>query len=221
MKPKIVIPLVTLLLIFFPMLIMSIRMNAFWIDSQYEAPFVLIPAFLIGDSLLLPPLNYFIYVALMQVIHMLKKRTVFMSIFYCLLLSILLNSYTHYLWSHDAYPGIVDPQYGVLSTAGWWHYVMSIVEFTIVFTFVVIWVMTVRQQSREVFQAFERAIYILMVFNVVNMSGIFVNKDLFLLKHLTPDLTPTSLLNSFSPLIMAILLLFSMRKMHRTAQMGI
>jgi hypothetical protein len=220
MKPRISIPLATLFLIFIPMLILSIEMNAFWINSKYDFPFVTIPAVLIGDPLLLPPLNYCIYLALKQVVSFLRPYTVFLTVFYCFLISTVMNIYTHYLWSHDAFTSFMDPQYGVLSMAGWWHIGISIVQIAIIFIFAVIWILTVKRQNRDIFKAFERATYILIAFNIVNMSGILVDKDLYLLRRFTPDLALTNLINASVPLIVAVLLLFSMRKLHRLTQSG-
>jgi hypothetical protein len=218
-KAKILIPLVTLCLGFIPMLIMSILMKGFWINSQYDFPFVLIPAVLIGDSLFLPVLNYWIYVALKQTKPLLKPKTIFVTTFSCLLFSIVMNSYTHYLWSHDKHTGFMDPMYGTQSMAGWWHYGFSILQMTIVFIYVVVWILTVKQQDKKTFLAFEKAIYIFMIFTLVNISGTCVNKDLFVYKHFDPDFSPTSITNAFMPLIIAILLLVGMKNIHKSSQL--
>lgn len=218
MKAKFSIPLATLFLGFIPMLIMSILTKTFWINSQYNEPFVVIPAFLIGDSLLLPPLNYLIYLAHKQVIHLLEKKTTFLIFFYSFLLSIILNSYTHYLWTHDIFLGPIETQFGVLSLAGWWHYGYSVLQFTIIFSFTVIWILTVKLQTYEVFKVFEKTTYLLMIFNLVNMSGVFINKDLILYKRLSPNITATNIMTASSPLIIAIILLFSMKKIRRSIQ---
>ncbi len=196
------------------MLIMSILTKTFWINSQYNEPFVLIPALLIGDSLLLPPLNYHIYLALKKVIIFLEKATIFKTVFYSFLFSILLNSYTHYLWIHDNLRGVLDPEYGVMSFAGWWHYGFSVMQFTIIFTFAVMWVLTVKQQTHKMFKAFEKSTYILLVFNIVNMSGQFINKDI--INGVAPTPTFTSIMVALAPIIVALTILFSMRKIHRS-----
>jgi hypothetical protein len=219
-KPKVLIPLATLCLIFIPMLTMSILMKAFWIDSQYDFPFVTIPAVLIGDPLVLPPLNYHIYLALRRVLPFLKRKTIFLTVGGSFFVSLLMNSYTHYLWSHDAFTGFMDPQYGVLSTAGWWHFVISVTQIAIIFIFAVFWILTVRQQDQETFKAFEKAVYILMIFNLVNFSGGFVDKDLFLTGRVTPDLAVTSIINASLPVVTSIVLLWQMRKIHQATQSG-
>ncbi len=218
MKAKILIPLITLCLGFIPMLIMSIRMKAFWIDSQYDFPFVLIPAVFIGDFLFLPVLNYQIYVALKQTVVFLKPGRIFIAAFFCLFFSIALNSYTHYLWSHDSYTGFMDPVYGTHSAAGWWHYGFSILEMAIIFFYTVVWVLTVKQQDDKIFRAFEKALYIFMAFTLVNITGICVNKDLFLYHRLRPDFALTSIINAFNPLIISVLLLIWMRNIHKSSQ---
>jgi hypothetical protein len=220
MKPKVLIPLATLCLIFVPMLIMSIRMDAFWVNSRYDAPFVVIPAVLLGDPLLLPPLNYYIYLALKQIMPVLKRRTILLTVICCLFFSTLLNSYTHYLWSHDAFTGFMDPQYGMLSVAGWWHFVISVLQIAIIWIYITFWIITVKQQDSHTFKAFEKALYFFMAFSIVNMSGTFVDKDLFLLKQITPDLAFTSILNASIPVLISIGLLFGMRRTHQLTQIG-
>lgn len=210
--PKLLIALATLGLIFIPMLILSIQMDAFWIDSQYDFPFVLIPAVLIGDPLVLPPLNYHIYLALKPVLPFLKRRTIFLAVASCFLLSILLNSYSHYLWSHDAFTGFMDPQYGMMSLAGWWHYGISILQIAIIFTFGAFWILTVKQQTPAIFKAFEKATYLLILFNIVNLSGAFVSKELLL------DVLLTNLITASIPLALSLFLLFRMRKTFQLTQ---
>jgi uncharacterized membrane protein len=218
MKAKILIPLTNLCLGFVPMLIMSILMKGFWINSQYNFPLVLIPAVLIGDSLFLPILNYRIYIALKQIAALLKPRMTFVIVLFCLLLSTAINSYTHYLWSHDNFTGFMDPTYGTHSAAGWWHYGFSILQMAIIFVYATLWVLTVKQQDEQMFQAFEKAIYIFMAFTLINMSGTFINKDLVFSKRLTPDFAITSVINASMPLIIAILLLSRMKKIHKSTQ---
>jgi hypothetical protein len=204
--PKLSIPLATLGLIFIPLLLMSIRMKAFWIDSPYDYPFVLIPAVFIGDPLLLPPLNYLIYLALKQVIPLLQELTTRLIISSCLLLSIIFNAYTHYLWSHDEFTGFMDPTYGTLSVAGWWHYVISVLQIAYIFIFMMFWVLTVKKQTPEVFKAFEQATYVLIAFNIVNLSGTFVGRELL------PDVVLTNFVAGSTPLALSLFLFFRMRR---------
>lgn len=109
----------------------------------------------------------------------------------------------------------MDPVYGTHSVAGWWHYGFSVLQMSIIFIYAVVWVLTVKQQDEKIFQAFEKATYIFMIFTLVNISGIAVNKDLFVYKHFTPDLTPASIINASNPLIIAMLLLIWMKNMHK------
>jgi hypothetical protein len=112
----------------------------------------------------------------------------------------------------------MNPQFGQLSFAGWWHYVFSIWQMALIFAFAVFWIMTVKYQDRNTFKAFEKAIYVFIVFILVNISGTFVNKDLLLLKQFTPDLSLPSLINAMTPLIISIFLILIMRKMHQSAK---
>ena len=220
MRPKLLIPLVTLSLISIPMLIMSIRMKGFWINSQYDFPFVLIPAFLLGDPLLLPPLNYHIYLALKQTMPLIDRRRIFWTVCFSFLISTIFNSYTHYMWSHDAFTSFIDPHYGMTSMAGWWHYGVSILQITLAFTFGAVWLLTVKQQNHMIFKAFERAAYILITFSFVNMSGAFITKDLIFSRQLTPGFFLPNLIGASIPLFMEILFLIRMRNIYQLTQSG-
>jgi hypothetical protein len=193
-------------------------MKGFWITSQYDFPLVVIPAVLIGDSLLLQPLNYRIYIALKQVLKFLEPRKIAAVIVGCLLFSIMLNSYTHYLSSHTSSTGFMDPQFGQMSLAGWWYYCFSILQMALIFAFAVFWILTVKFQDPSMFKAFENALYIFIVFILVNISGTFVNKNLFLRRQFNPDLSLPSLVNALTPLIISIVLLFFMRKSHKSVE---
>jgi len=216
MKSKLLIPLATLCLGFVPMLIMSILMKGFWVNSQYDFPLVLIPAVFIGDSLFLPVLNYRIYIALKRVIALLKPRTVFTTVLFCLLISIAINSYTHFLWFHDDFTGFMDPQIGKISMAGWWHFGFSIFQMSIILIFSAFWVLTIKQQDEKTFHAFEKAIYIFMAFTIVNGSGVFINRNLIFLRSLTSDIAITNLTTAFMPLITALLLLSGLRRIRKS-----
>jgi hypothetical protein len=191
-------------------------MKGFWINSQYDFPLVLIPAVFIGDSLILPVLNYRIYFALKHVMVFLKPRTVYTAVLFCLLISIAINSYTHYLWFHDDFTGFMDPQIGKISMAGWWHFMFSIFQMSIILLFSAFWLLTIKQQDEKTFQAFEKAIYVFMVFTIINSSGLFINRDIIFSRSLVSDIALTNLITTFMPLITVFLFLSGLRRIHKS-----
>jgi hypothetical protein len=114
----------------------------------------------------------------------------------------------------------MDPEYGVMSTAGWWHYGVSILQITAIFTFGAIWLLTVTRQNHDMFKAFETATYILITFSVVNMTGAFITKDLIFSWQLTLGFFLPNLMGALIPLAVEILFLIRMRKTYQLAQSG-
>jgi len=132
-KPNITIPLATFCLGFTPMMVLSLLTDSFWFNSPHDFPLVAIPSVLIGDSLFFPIINYKIYSSLSLISFKKQKSAILATI--SLILSLLINSYSHYLWTQDKYTGFMDTEIGRLSIAGWWHWGYSIIQMFIILYF--------------------------------------------------------------------------------------
>ncbi len=142
---------ITISLGFLPFLIFSILTQSFWINSKYDFPLVLIPNILIGDSILLPIFNKDFFgiinnLRIMEIIKREKKRVLFFLIVFSIL-SIIINSYTHWIWVNDKYTGFMDFGNNNLTIAGWWHLFFSIFEMTIIFLFVYLWYVIKKKEN--------------------------------------------------------------------------
>lgn len=139
-SPRFVIPFITFSIGFLPMVVLSLKIDSFWLTSEYDFPLVTIVSVLIGDSLLIPWINlrtYKLWVSLKE-----RQQTpsfVWLGLLYSvvLFLSLTANAITHSSWVRDPYSGFMDIEQGKLTTAGWWHFGFSTVEMS-VFMFIII-----------------------------------------------------------------------------------
>lgn len=195
-----IISTITLCIGFVPMLVISLRTNSFWLSSPYDFPLVTIPSVLIGDSLLLPFLNYKIFCALRR---LMREKNNWLILFFSFLVSIAINSYTHFLWTQDMYTGFMDMTIGTLSFAGWWHWGYSIIQMTIIAYFVVIWMKEMPIIGRKYHKEFMRAWFIFVAFSSLSLLG-FILKYLFILDESFIEALRMELV-SFFPIILSIL----------------
>lgn len=137
------VALLTFILGFLVMLFLSIKLKAFDLSSPYNFPLLTLPSIFIGDALLLPIINYRFYklLNLDSVHNLFKTYSAYFILFLIasLLISVIINFSTHYLWIKDSYTGFMDTMLGKLSIAGWWHLGFSIFQLTIIFVFISFW----------------------------------------------------------------------------------
>ncbi len=96
-----------------------------------------IPSVYIGDLFLLPFINLAIYKAFKDALSDggMGVKILMMNFAVCLLVSSATMYGVHYMWTHDAYFGFMDFEYGELSFAGRWHLWFSSVEFAVILLF--------------------------------------------------------------------------------------
>lgn len=140
LSDKFLLPSLTLLFGFIPMLVLSILSKSFWLSHQIDFPFLAIPSVFIGDSLFLPFFNYKYFSTFKIEIGFQKlkkyKQEVILMFVISFIISFVINSYTHLNWIHDPYQGFMDLVFGRLSTAGWVHFEFSVMEMTIILSLV-------------------------------------------------------------------------------------
>ncbi len=158
---------------FFLFFLFSLGLNACWLDSPYHFPFLLHPTILIGDSLLLPLFNYRFYKFLRTYFakNPLSLKTFLSPIWgsLAILLSLAINTFTHYTWIHDSYTGFMDTVIGKLSLAGWWHYCFSTIQTAIILMFLGFWFMTLKRKIYGAFQYAFRTWNLCVVFFVLRL----------------------------------------------------
>ncbi|MDR1198076.1 MAG: hypothetical protein LBK94_03555 [Prevotellaceae bacterium] len=138
-KNPMLFPILTITLGFLSFALLALKDNTFFLNSDVSFPFLSLPTIFIGDLVFLPIIMYKIGKMFLQKFgfKFIKQHKV--SIILISLLSIAIcifvNLYTHKVWCLDEYDGFMDKG-GILTTAGKWHLV-----FSIVIMFFIIWLL--------------------------------------------------------------------------------
>lgn len=138
---KFITPLVTLAIGFIPVFISSWLEGTLFPSNRIPMALLTIPSVFLGDSILLPIFNYYFILLLSE-----TYKTVFrdngkafaFSLTVSLIISLLLNIYTHTAWVNDARVGYIETGSGSLSVAGWFHFVFSTLQMAVVIIYLVV-----------------------------------------------------------------------------------
>lgn len=128
----------TLIIGIVPMFLSSFHGNAFWFDSGYDLPLIYYMSIIIGDAVILPYFNALLFDTLMSSENKKKLGCTYsyISIFISMLLSTVINYYSHFLlWSQDNITSFMDYSKGELSLGGWSHFGFSTIQMAIIFYF--------------------------------------------------------------------------------------
>lgn len=206
-KPNIIIPLTTLCLGFIPMVVLSLLTDSFWLNSPFDFPLVVIPSVLIGDSLFFPIINYKIFSSL-NLVNIKKQKSVILATI-SLIFSLLINSYSHYLWTQDKYTGFMDMEIGSLSIAGWWHWGYSVIQMFLILYFAFVWINHNTTISDTHYKKFMQTWLIFIGFSSLNLPG-FIFKYHFILFTNSLITALRMEITSFIPMLASILLAVAM-----------
>lgn len=202
-KPSTTIPLATLCLGFIPMCVLSLLSDSFWLNSTHAFPLVAIPSILIGDSLLLPIINYKIYDSL-KLVNIKKQKSAIITAI-SMFSSLLINSYSHYLWIQDKYTGFMDTEIGRLSIAGWWHWGYSVIQMFLILYFAFVWIDQNTTINETKYKKFTQTWLIFIGFSLLNLPG-FILKSSFILFSSSLITAFQMEITSFVPMFVSILL---------------
>lgn len=174
---KYFIPIGTIAVGFIPMLICSIKLNAFWFDSPYNFPFMSLPSVYIGDLIFLPMFNYRFYNIMRdKKIEFKNKLTSSVVLVSCIILSLGINIITHKIWVSDEYTGFMDTTLGKLSSAGWWHFGFSILQTTILLLFIVIWFIIYKNKLKPEFIYARNTWIIFVAFTFISIADYIIKQ---------------------------------------------
>lgn len=150
-RKLLLVPIITILSGFFPFCLLSINYGVFWINTIYDVPLIYNCSVMIGDSILLPLINYQIAKLLFWDITIqrlaIMKRTIATWIIISLLLSTIINLFAHLTWKNDLYSDFISLDGSTFLIIGWWHLIFSILEMTILFLFPLFWFISIKQKS--------------------------------------------------------------------------
>jgi hypothetical protein len=144
-----VIPIVTLIIGFIPFCILSITNDVFWIDTKYDVPLIYNISVMIGDSILLPIINFHIaklfFIDLGNEIIAKYKKILSITFTIAFVFSFISNLFAHWTWKNDFYTDFISLNQQTFLISGYWHLVFSILEMTILFCFPVFWYITIKE----------------------------------------------------------------------------
>ena len=186
LNPKFLIPSLTLLIGYLPMIVISILSNTFFLASRVKFPFLSIPSVAIGDLLLLPLINWKYFSLFKSKIGFdyLKnnRKNVCVIFIVSLIFSIVVNIYSHVTWVSDQYQGFMDMVYGSLSLAGWIHFVFSTIEMAIIFSLFGFAVLFFSQKHKVGLRVVTSIWYIFIVFSSLSI-GDFIIRNLLIIPN--------------------------------------
>ena len=186
LNPKFFIPFLTLLIGYLPMLVISILSNTFYSTIRVNFPFLSIPSVAIGDLLLLPLINWKYFSLFKSKIGFTylknNRKNVYVIFIVSLLLSLVVNIYSHSTWVSDQYRGFMDLVYGSLSLAGWIHFVFSTIEMAIIFSLFGFAILFFFQKHKVGLRVVTSIWYIFMVFSSLSI-GDFIIRNLLIIPN--------------------------------------
>lgn len=152
---KFITPLATLAIGFVPVFISSWLAGTLFPSTRIPMALFTVPSVFLGDSVLLPIFNYYFILLLSETYkRIFRENSKFFtfSLIISLMLSLLLNIYTHSVWVNDARVGYIETGSGSLSVAGWFHFVFSTLQMAIVIIYLIIAYRAIKLRLWDSFQ---------------------------------------------------------------------
>jgi len=156
---------------FFSFLVLSIVFNVFWIDSTYQLPLIYNWSVMIGDSILIPIINYMIFYTLFVLISIpviFKYKSVLtIYIVISLFISVISNTIAHLAWLNDGISDFISLNLDKFSIIGWWHFVFSIIEMFILLFVGFLWYVAIKEKKLYAIKYIKNTWLIIFVFTLL------------------------------------------------------
>lgn len=172
---------------------------------------ITLPSVIAGDLILLPVINYLIAELVIKIIPLsfLKEnlRTLLVMAVGSLGISGFINFKTHEIWSNDSILDFISTRNGVWSLSGWWHFIFSVLEMTIVFFFILFTLFCYSRKLIAVFKPVRKILFYLFLFSL--LSGLDFYSKCYQLGFYDPSSVCeyfSSPLNYISPIIALLIL---------------
>lgn len=219
---EITIPCLTLLLGFLPNMLLSMYLNAFWLNSPVDFPFLAVPTIFFGDLVFLPIFNWLAYKSIVLSWEFIREKiNLYVTLPASIVASSILSIYIHYAWLQDSYTGFMDVEQNKLSIAGWWHLSFTIIEMTVVILTVIFWFFALKYSKQErIHKAYLKAWVVFIAFTSINLPDM-IFRFLFIettRKNLTESILTQ--IPSFSTTIFALLILVIANVINQLSQKG-
>ena len=211
------VPIITFLIGFFSFLTLSIYYQVFWVSSEYDIPLIYNMSVMIGDSILLPIINFKIFNLYFNLLGQRKPKKHFIIwLFIAFIISSLLNVFSHLTWINDEFTDFVGFSQGYFSLIGYWHLIFSILQMMILLAFPYLWYYSIKMNSGK---SVKYSFHIWIYFFLFTLLGTFemINKYLFVYDN-TLFYTIKSEGFPFTTSFLAILLLITMRYIQKRKQ---
>ncbi|MCX6230365.1 MAG: hypothetical protein NTZ33_02365 [Bacteroidetes bacterium] len=178
---------------------------------------------MVGDSILLPILNYKIFNLFLNYvgIESIKKyRKILITWFFAaFIISLFANISAHLVWVNDALTDFVGFKKGEFSIIGIWHLIYSIFQMLIIFMFPFFWFVAIKEKN-DISLKYSHHIWkfvlifsTLAIFDMLN-KYFFIYHDKSLLYAMQVDIF------AFSTVIMSLMLFYIMKYIEKR-KMGI
>ena len=211
------VPIITFFLGFFSFLTFSIYYQVFWVNSEYDVPLIYNMSVMVGDSILLPIINFKIFSLYFNLLGKRKPNKHFIKwLLFAFIVSSLSNVFSHSTWINDDFTDFVGFSQGNFSLIGYWHLIFSIFQMMILLAFPYLWYYSIKMNNGK---SVKYSFHIWIYFFLFTLLGTFdmINKYLFVYDK-TLYYTIKSEGFPFITSILAILLLIIMRYFQKRKQ---
>ncbi len=209
-----IVPIVTIVVGFLSFFLLSIYYKVFWITSEYDSPLIYNVSVMVGDSILLPLLNYKIFHLFINCLglDLMKKhgQTLTIWILITFIISSILNLSTHLVWVNDELLDFIGFRKGEFSIIGYWHLVYSILQMIVLMIFPFFWFLAIKEKNKAAMKYSYHIWQLLLLFSTLAIFDMlnkyfFVHQGKTLLEAIQIDRF------CFSTVIMSFILLFIMK----------
>lgn len=146
-KMLIAVPVLTFLVGFVSFASLSLYYQVFWFDSKVDIPLLYNVSVMVGDSILLPLINYMVLNLYFQLRMLINIKKLVVWIFLGLGLSIVINIITHNFWVHDNLTDFIAFSKGKYSLIGYIHLIFSIFQMSVLIVFPFLWFYSIKNKS--------------------------------------------------------------------------
>lgn len=170
------VPFITLMVGFIPFLLFSIYYSVFISKSIVDIPLIFNTSVMIGDSILLPLINYKIIKYMLKIGDVTKqyKKLFISSMIIFILLSSVMNYIIHFSWSNDTITDFIAFAPGRFSIIGIWHLFFSIIQTTVFLIFILLWYLSVKSKKFYLLKELKKIWLLIFFFTLLSMVDMLV-----------------------------------------------
>ena len=178
----VIVPIATFFTGFFSLFILSWHFEVLWTTSKYDVPLIYNASVMIGDSVLLPIINYRIFLSGFNFLSGKRSNHHFLIwLLISVVLSVALNIITHNTWKNDNISDFISFSDENFSVTGYWHLVFSIIQ-TIIFLFLpFFWIAGIKNADLITVKYSIRTWIFFFLFTILSFFDV-LNKHLFVYK---------------------------------------